>query len=154
MRSIVKLNTRLLFQYSDWEESNKGKWTIASYLNEFYDLNAALAFSKLFFPDFVEIDGCVILGFRYDPNIFKQWKEEFGEDLSSIERYCNMYDVQDYFHINHRNDEIEVSQIDELAMVLKASWEANCKLLYPSCSYKVDIFEEYGVKRITLFKEE
>jgi hypothetical protein len=157
MKTLIDIDKTILNDYLLWENGNKNNWDITSYLNEFYDINAALAFSKLFFPDFIEKKDCIILGFRYDEKIFKQWYDNFNGDISSVERYCNLYDVADYFHINspqYASDELYQKAIDELAKALKASWEANCKLLFPDKKVVAEVFSEYDVTRITLYTVE
>lgn len=153
MRTLIELDKTVLLNYNLWQMKNESNWNITSYLNQFYDVNAALAFSKLFFPDFIEKENCVILSFRYDEKIFQQWYEEFDGHVSSVEKYCNLYDVSDYFHINISNydtDELYERAINELAKALKKSWEANCSLLFPNRSFLANVYEEFGVTKITL----
>lgn len=154
MKTLINIDTSLITDYSLWENANKNNWNIASYLNQFYDVNTALAFSKFFFPDFLEKEGCIILSFRYDENSFKEWYKEFDGNIPSIERYCNIYDVADYFHINasiNETDDLYQKVIDELASVIKKSWEINCKILFPDRKMIVEILREYDVTRITLY---
>ncbi|RYY84392.1 MAG: hypothetical protein EOO15_19485 [Chitinophagaceae bacterium] len=155
MKTLLDLDLNSIAQYEKWESANKNNWDITSYLNKNYDMNAAVAFSKLFFPDFLEIDGCVLLAFRYVENTYKQWKSKFGDDLSTIERHCNLYDVQDYFHINTdiRADSQFLSSVEQFSKALKVAWEANCKLLFPDRKITVDVFESFGIKQITLYTE-
>lgn len=51
-KNIFKLNISLLSDYDEFLNANPDNWNIVSYLNLKYDTNAALAFSKFFFPDF------------------------------------------------------------------------------------------------------
>lgn len=150
MKTLIDINKDLLDDYSLWENANKDNWSIAAYINQFYDINTALAFTKFFFPDFIEKEGCVILSFRYDEKVFKQWHEEFKGDISHVEKYCNLYDVADFFHINSSKS-VSDEVVEELAKALKKSWEINCKLLFPNRDMMVDVFKEYEVTRITLY---
>jgi hypothetical protein len=156
MKSLINFDKNILKEYALWENTNKENWNITSYLNQFYDVNAALAFSKLYFPDFIEERGCIILGFRYNQDVFNQWYEEFKGEAASVERYCNLYEVADYFHINaseYGSEEIYKKSIEIFSNVLKTSWEVNCKILFPKRQIKVEELEEYGVKRITLYTQ-
>jgi len=156
MKTLINFDKNLLREYSLWEKANENNWEITSYLNQFYDINAALAFTKLYFPDFIEERGCIILGFRYDEKTFNQWYEEFKGEIAPTETYCNLYDVADYFHINVAGYESEESYLEALEAfgnALKTSWELNCKVLFPEREMEVELVGDYGAKRITLHTE-
>ena len=154
-KSLLYINTNILYEYKEIEILNPNNWDITSYLNLKYDINAAIAFSKLYFPDFVEKDGCIILAFRYNEKIFKDWFDKFDGDIKAIESMCNSYDVMDYFH-NNRPVDLSIDYynqiIDEFAKILKRSWEINCQLLFPDKKIIVDVYDEYDTTRITLYQ--
>lgn len=153
-RSLLDININLLREYKECADSNKNNWEITSYLNLKYDMNAAIAFSKLYFPDFIEKEGCIILGFRYDEEIFNEWYKHFNGNISEIERICNRYEIMDFFELNRNPDErldFYNQQIDEFASILKRVWEINCKLLFPERNFNIDVFDEYNTTRITLY---
>jgi hypothetical protein len=107
----------------------------------------------LYFPDFIERDGCVLSGFTYNEETFQYWYEAFKGDIPAIERKCNLYEVADYFQLNrplNESPDFYNLAIDELGKVLKRSWEINCKILYPDKSIVVEVFDDYGTTRITL----
>ncbi len=155
-KSLLNINLSVLKEYNDFESLNKENWDITSYLNLNYDMNAALAFSKLYFPDFIEKDGCILLAFRYNEQVFKDWFVHFEGNVKLIESICNSYEVMDYF-INNRlvNESLEDynKTLDEFAKALKNSWEINCQLLFPDKRIVVDIYEEYNTTRITLYQD-
>jgi hypothetical protein len=155
MKTLLNTNKKILTEYIAWENANKGNWNILSYLNQFYDLNAAIAFSKLFFPDFIERDGCIILEIRYDEKIFNDWYKKFNGNCSKIEHQCNLYEVGDFFHINQSfsSEEIYDESVRELSKILKKSWEINCQLLFTNKKIIVDVFDQYNRTYITLFSE-
>jgi hypothetical protein len=155
-KNWFEINTDLLNGYKEIEVINPGNWDITSYLNLKYDINAALAFSKLYFPDFIEKNGCIILGFLFDEKIFNEWYEHFQGDITAVETMCNTYDIMDYFGLNQpvgQSLDIYNQVIDEFAKALKRSWEANCQLLFPDRSMTVDVYDEYDTTRITLFSK-
>ena len=154
MKSLIDIDISLLKEYIVLKDLNPDNWDIGEYLNLKYDMNAALAFSKLFFPDFIEKKGCVILALRYDENIFEDWYKHFNGNTSEVERMCNNYVVMNYFHLNRSIDEspeLHNMLIDEFAKALKKSWEINCKLLFPDKKIYVDVLDEYNTTRITLY---
>ena len=126
MTSLINLNIQLLDDYTEWEKANQNNWNICSYLNQFYNVNAALAFSKFFFPIFIEKKGCVIFECRYDERIFNQWFEHFEGDIGLTEKFCNLYNVADYFHINPAESGKQEEQLKTLVSVLIQAWQINC----------------------------
>jgi len=152
--SLLDVNTSVLKEYRILEELNPGSWNIGEYLNLKFDLNAAIAFSKLYFPDFIEKEGCILLGFTYNEETFRQWYELFNGDIPAIESKCNLYEVADYFSLNRSENESLDSYnqaIDEFGKLLKTSWEINCKILFPDRNIVVEVFDEFDTTRITLY---
>lgn len=158
MKTLLNINKDILTEYNDWKSNDKDKaYDIGSYLSQYYEMNAAIAFSKLYFPDFVEKDGCIILGFRYSEQIFYQWFKKFEGDIKKTEYMCNFYDVQDYFlnnEVEYESEEIYFKAVDEFAKALKTAWEINLKILFPNRKMIVDVWVENAVTRITLFTDD
>ena len=153
INTLISVNLNLLNEYEDWKKANKD-WNISDYLYLNYNMNTAIAFGKLYFPDFIEKDGCIILNFRYNENTFLAWKKHFNNDIKGIEFKCNFFEVKDYFNYTKDNYEsLDAYNIalDEFAKILKKSWEKNLKLLYPNREMIVDVWDEYNTTRITLF---
>jgi hypothetical protein len=96
-KRIFEINPDLLKDYNDIKNLNPNNWDISSYLNLKYDINAAIAFSKLYFPDFIEKENCIILGFRYNEAIFTEWYKHYKGEISEVERTCNRYDINGLF---------------------------------------------------------
>lgn len=152
--SLLEIDTNVLKEYTALERLNPNRWNIGEYLNLKYDFNAALAISKLYFPDFIELDGCLLLGFTYNEDTFRHWQKVYGEDRAAIERKCNLYEVADYFHLNRDQSEsldLFNQVIDEFSKVLKITWEINCKILFPKKTVSVEVFDEYDTTRITVY---
>src|SRR4051794_18306133 len=64
IQGIPLLETSLLPVYQKYEKENQSwipDFDIWSYLNLRADFDLAAAFTKLFWPDFVQVDGCVLL---------------------------------------------------------------------------------------------
>lgn len=145
--SIIEVETGLLPDYEDFEKVNDD-WNIEKYLNMNYDIDAAIAFSKLYFPTFIIYKDCIILDSRFDELIFDDWFNEFNGDIEKVERMCNLYEVKDIFHINDSN--ITEEKVEELGSILKKSWELNVNKLYPDRKMKVFLFREDESLYITI----
>jgi hypothetical protein len=155
MKTLIEVDLNILDEYNDWKETNPN-WCIDDYLHLKYDMNGAIALSKLYFPSFIEKNNCVILEGRYDEDIFLQWYTKYDGDIKKTEFMCNFYEIKDFFKFevnNYESLEIYNQAIDEFAKILKKSWEINLKLLFPNREMIVDVFDEYNSTRITIFTE-
>ncbi len=146
--SLVKLNTSLLPDYKDFERVNDD-WNVEKHLNFNYDVDTAIAFSKLFFPTFIEYKKCIILESRFNESIFNNWFIKFNGDIAQVEKMCNLYETKDFFHINSTNQSIEKNL--ELGQQLKVSWELNLKSLFPNRDMKVYLFIQDDNYYITFY---
>ncbi len=149
-KSIIRVDTNLFSEFKDFETVNDD-WSIEKHLNFNYNIDDAILFSRLYFPEFIEHKKCIILKERYDKEIFEQWFDEFDGDISKIERMSNLYEVKDLFHIN--NDNISESKINHLSLLLKKIWQINLDLLFPNRQIKVNVFKEDDDIFITLYSE-
>lgn len=150
MKTLIKVDNSLLKDYLKFQNVNTS-WNIGSYLNTFYDINAAIAFSKLFFPDFVEYRGCIIVELRFNQEICDKWFLELKGEISEIEKMCNLYELEDFFHINsnaYDNEKFSVI-LDSFGNILKKSWELNLEKLYPDRIFELQLFTEFESKYIT-----
>lgn len=151
MITNLKLSTDILNDYPEFEAVNKN-WNILSYLNYRYDLNAALAFSKLFMPDFIDYKGCIILSFLFSEERAEEWYEEFDGGIKEVEKMCNLYELCDFFHINNEKNTSE-AQFFALGEALRVSWRLNLYQIYPDKKFNIDVFEEYQSIYITFYQE-
>ena len=148
--SIISFSEHILKDYIDFEKVNDN-WNMLSYLNCNFDQNAAIAFSKLYFPDFTECEDCILLSFIFNLENFKDWFEELNGNRKEIEKMCNLYEIKDFFHINGDDNSNESRKI--FADILSTTWSINLKILYPLRCFKIDIFEEYESLYITFYQE-
>lgn len=85
-----------VYQWFRSEEGN-ANITVWNYLNMRGDLELAVGFSKLFYPDFVEVEGCVLLSVAYSPDSYQRWKKALNGDRSHIETMLNYTRVWELF---------------------------------------------------------
>jgi hypothetical protein len=150
IKTIIEIDHGILNDYLKFQSVNPN-WNIGSYLNTFYDINSAIAFSKLFFPDFVEYRGCIILAFRFNQEICDKWFLELKGEISEIEKMCNLYELEDFFHINSNGYDKEKFPVilDSFGNILKKSWELNLEKLYSDRTFELQLFTEFESKYIT-----
>lgn len=156
MKTLIDVNLSSLQEYDDWKNANTN-WNIGDYINLKCKMNDAIAVGKLLFPNFIEIEGCIILEFLYDEKTFQEWFHLYDGDAKKVEYKCNLYEVMDYFNNSIESYESDSSYnlaIDEFSKILKKSWEINLKLLFPQRNLCVDVFDEYETTRITIYTEQ
>ncbi|RFM25828.1 hypothetical protein [Deminuibacter soli] len=155
IKSLINADLDLLIDYNQAMQLNPTNWDISEYVNWKYDMNAALAFSKFFFPDFLEVDGCIILAFRYNTESFAAWKAHFEGNIPLIEAACNRYEVADYFFNTdiYTDDEHYHRALIAFAHVLKSAWEFGIKNLFPDRIFVFELFENQKETSITFYSQ-
>jgi len=103
-----------------------------SYLNLRADIDLAAAFSKLFWPDFVEIDGCVLLALHYERDNFEHWKEHFDGNRSATEAMINHVHIHDLFVNSASRVEYPAELKQYLGKVLLICWRHALEDAFPS----------------------
>lgn len=148
---IFTFKDDLVKEYSDFKKANPGNFSWWSYMNMKSDLQTALAFAKFFYPEFIEVDNCLILKDRYSPELYHQWRTR-EDDKTIIEKMMNLYELKDFFHINRNEDEDELNQLKEFGYVLKHFWTQCLKERYLEKQMVVKVFEEYDDLFITVYE--
>src|SRR5438876_9730226 len=97
-KGYPRLDTSLLPMFQKYKQENESwmpNFDIWDYLNLRADYDLAVAFSKLFWPDFIEVDGCILLATSYSPENFAHWKESLKGDKRAIETMLNHTHIWD-----------------------------------------------------------
>jgi hypothetical protein len=119
------LQVTMLHSYEDWMG---GFWP---FLDTKADFELAAAFSKLFWPDFIEVDGCVLLAEHYDRTSFQAWVEELNGEPQTLEAVINETHVYDLF--NNSVGRTPAPAIFEwLGQVLLKTWACCLRECFPS----------------------
>ena len=142
--NIPELDTSLLpiFQrYKDENASWDANFDVWSYLSLRADSDLAAAFTKLFWPDFIEVDGCVILKRRYSPEILTRWMEQYGDDRRAVETTVNHVHVKDLF-LNSTKESSE-QLYDFLVDALAFGWKQALQTRYPDKHFTLIIRRGY-----------
>jgi hypothetical protein len=132
----------LIKEYTQWKDANPKAFNWWNYVNMKADLQTALAFAKFFSPELIEIDGCLILKDKYDEQLFKDWVDECKNDKTCIEKMMNLYELNDFFHINRNEMEDEERQLEALGDVLKHFWSMSFKQHYPNRNIIIEVSKE------------
>ncbi len=146
--SLVGIDTSIFSDFVEFENVNND-WSIEKHLNFNYDIDAAILFSRLYFPEFIEVKNCILLKERYNVDNFEGWFDELKGDIREVEKISNLYEIKDLFHIN--DDSITSEKLLLLGDILKRVWKINLDLLFPSKKVDVYVFKEGEDIYITLY---
>jgi hypothetical protein len=81
--------------FYQWKKVNNDDFSSWDYLFEIANVEIAIAFTKLFWPDFVEHEGGIFLQEVFNLEIYEQWKSQLGNDINAIERVVNHQHIED-----------------------------------------------------------
>ena len=123
---------KLVSELSQWNNGNG--IDIDSWLGFKGNYELAIAFSRLFWPEFVEHDGCVFFaGFSLES--FRGFMAQCNGDRASVEQVMNHRHLLDIFH--HAADTATLDQLTFLGTVLRETWRAKLARDFPSRSFEV-----------------
>ncbi|CAM3781534.1 hypothetical protein ALPO108162_05480 [Alicyclobacillus pomorum] len=155
LKATVKImfHDSLIPEFVQWKDTNGDDFSWWDYVNLRADLQTALGFAKFFYPDVLEVEGYFLLKDKYKPEIFEEWKADRKHGKQSVEKMMNLYEVNDFFHINHRDDETD-EQVHGLGEALKLFWTLSFRHRFPGRKIVVSVFEEDdGCLFITVYEE-
>lgn len=127
--------TRYELWKNNWDSPND--MTINDYISDCFHPEDILCSVKLLIPEFVDIDGCVLLSDRYEENNFNEWKKEYGMDLAAIEKMLNHVHVYDLFTGNL--DKTSDSIFLQLCKLMQCSWDMSLKKAFPKKEFLVEL---------------
>jgi hypothetical protein len=103
----------------------------------------AFLYSRLFWPDFVEIDGMVFLKETMeDSDDLRRLREAFdhyGHDLTQTEQAFNLIEVEDLF--GKRRVETSEDEDRDLLERLRQMWLARLTQIFPTRRFRVELVE-------------
>ncbi|WP_435016072.1 hypothetical protein TA3x_003632 [Tundrisphaera sp. TA3] len=87
----------------------------------------AIAYSQLFWPDFVEHDGCLFLADGFDPDNYQHCMESSNGDRTRVESVINHRHILDIFDQSPPSR----AQIMHLGKVLQSMWGTKLRAEFP-----------------------
>ena len=127
--------------FRSWSQQFDPPADVTAYLAKHLTVTAAVVFSELLFPRFIEVRGCVILASRYVRANFEDWWERTGGDRAAVECSLNHVHLWDLFD---PADGPEGRALEVLAERMALSWHAQAQQDFPDRSFVADVTDEYG----------
>jgi hypothetical protein len=114
----------LLRSEADWD------YTLRNYVESRGSVELAVAFAKLFWPDFVEHRGCVLLSDGFTRENFAEWWDRLGGDCAAIERELNHLHVSDL--VPSDKTELDLSVYQFLGATIAEMWSSRVRAQFPN----------------------
>jgi hypothetical protein len=145
---------QLIPELNDW---NNGKGIdVESWIGCIGDFEKAIGYSVIFWPSFVEIEGCVVRGGASRESVL-QWLAHCHGDRKGVEATINHLHLQDLHHAHCEDNNPE--RLAYLGRILKEIYECKLKRDFPEKSFVVS-FDEPADKTdvlsyiLTFYQEE
>jgi hypothetical protein len=130
----ISLNTERMSDFQQWKKANGDDFSIWNYLSGVTTVEMALAFTTLFWPDFVEHDCGIFLAEAFNQELYEQWKAELGNDIAAIERVMNHQHIDDLLP---GAEGVGIDNLFYLGQVIQQMWKNRLKSGYPDRSFQV-----------------
>lgn len=137
----------------EFDNPNFNLWDFINYKSDF---DLAFAFCKLFFPDFIQVEGCVLLAEKFEPASFANWKNVLNQDRHQLESTLNRTHVYDLFSESESSVEVNLEMCEEIGKYLAKSWASALKENFPEKKFDIRFSTEpndYG-PTITFYQSE
>jgi hypothetical protein len=116
-----------------WQRPNFGVW---DFLDYHADVELAAAFASLFWPEFVEVDGFVLLAARYTPESLEEWRAAYPADRRAVESVLNEVHVYDLF--SRRSSEgVPLAVHEYVGQVLRRTWSCALEAAFPDRRFEL-----------------
>ena len=100
----------------------------------------AIAFTSLFWPEFIEVEGCVLLKERYSPTNLEEWLTHYGGDRTQTEAMINHTHLYDLF--SNSLSEVSLEALEYLGTVLLCTWRSALASQFPARQFRLDLATE------------
>ena len=150
---------KLIPELSDWRKHNGNEFSIEDWIVSEGNIKFAIAYTKLFWPEFTLYDDCVILKNRFSLTNFENWKNtEYIKSYSQIESVLNHIHILDLFGTDEKRDEVNYEQILFLGNKLCDIYSTKLKVEFPEKRFKFEFngneqFKETDEYEFTFYQE-
>jgi hypothetical protein len=138
-----------------WTGPNIEATGLWDYNNFMGSVQLAYSYASLFWPDFVEVNGALILAEHYTPENFQHWLEYWEGDLTGVEKMINNVHIESLFMNNKVDNELDDQVWNTVMAVLEEMWRACVKARFPGESIIVAPFDPHdgSTPQLTIYRE-
>ncbi len=131
----MQLDTNLLPDFSQLRSQVDWKYSLHNYIESRGSTELAVAFTQLFWPEFIVRNDCVIRADGFDNQNFDQWWAQTSGNRRAIECAMNVLHTRDL--VPSDETVLDDSVIDYLGNVIAEMWRARLLLLFPERAFEV-----------------
>ena len=139
----MKLDFSGLPQVQAWSAGDED-FSLSGFVMANVTVAEAAVLSALFWPDFVEFQGCVFLDFKFEEKGVNSWLDRLKSDLRAVEAVVNQVHLWDMFAPTSPE---EYKVLSQLAGRVSDIWRAAVRHAFPDREFLVSVAddpEEYG----------
>lgn len=136
---------KLIPDLAKWNNGNGV--SIAAWINGMGDYERAIGYSILFWPKFVEVEGCV---FRADVEQIDKWLKAYDGDRRTIEATANHIHLDDLHYGDAEGKTPE--RLQYLASVLKEIYSCKLKRDFPQKFFRVEVGGDPAAPVLTFYQ--
>jgi hypothetical protein len=122
-----------------WREARGGSPHLFDFLSESADAALAVAFSRLYWPVFIEVRGCILIEDKFQEATFLRWWDELDGDCRRIEEVVNHTHLWDLFE---DDDSASADALKHVADILARTWRCALRDQFPSRAVDVYVLDE------------
>ena len=132
-------NAQLAALFPELRDWNEGKGiTVSDWMNTIGNIPAAIAYSTLFWPEFVEYKGCILWS-DADPANFEDWLTSLNGDRTRVEIVVNHRHITDFF-LNDEAGKDSPDQVEYLGNLLQKIWTLKLQNDFPLSDVRVEFY--------------
>ena len=135
----TNLQLEQLKNYQLWRKANGEAFTLLDYLYGVANIELAIAFTALFWPEFTEHKGGVFFAIGFSEQLYDQWHEALKGDLVGIEQVMNHRHVADLLPGSENTSSENVLY---LGQKIAEMWESRLARLYPKRRFSVRCYRD------------
>ncbi|WUH91941.1 hypothetical protein OG900_18735 [Streptomyces sp. NBC_00433] len=126
-------------QIREWTESTGHRADYIDFLSQSTGIAEWIALSRVFLPEFVEVDGCVLWDRSYDPENFGTWRSTLDGDVTAIEATLNQLKL--YLYVDIADDATSRANALSLAEDIATVWRIRLTTTFPRRSFSVQAMD-------------
>ncbi|RZU17271.1 hypothetical protein [Streptomyces sp. BK239] len=122
-----------------WVDDWGGAVDYVDYVKHSADLATLVAFSRIFWPRFVEVGNCVLWDRAYEESTFEAWREKLAGDTRKIEAMLNQLRVWEVVESEDVDEDRQALEFS--AECIAKAWSAALCAEFPGRAFDVRIVD-------------
>ena len=130
-------DTGLIPELVDWRKENGEAFSILDWITANGDVQLAIGYTKVFWPDFIEYDGCIFFKDHFSIENYESWVQaESIKNYGQVERVINHFHILDLFSLD-KQKVITYPQVKYLGGILQSIYGNKLRADFPKRKFEV-----------------